>query len=186
MYTIPRSFVRRVLMSTLGALALGATSLVSAQDSAQSEISIIRGEAVSISNIDDWLIGVFTATDSIATLQYNWDAECVFTTTGVYRVEVTSQNGGGLLQLRSSAGDTMDYELWTYSRTNLTGGYQLLGFFTSPVILTNRRGSTSPTCAGEPTDGTNLWFAALVRPGPFNAAPPGIYQDVATIVVSPE
>ena len=167
-------------------LGLGVSGPSAAQSSADVELSLTRGEAVQISNIDDWLIGVFTASDSIANIQYNWDAECVFTTSGAYRVEVLSQNDpAGALTLRSGS-DTMAYELWTYSRTNTTGAYQLRGFNTSPVVLSGRRGSTSPTCAGEPAGGTNLWFAALVRPGPFNAAPPGIYQDVATIIVSPE
>lgn len=155
-----------------------------AQDSAQSEIRITRGEAVRISNIDDWLIGVFTANDSINTIQYNWDAECVYTTTGSYRVEVTSANGGSQLRLESSAGDQMNYTLYAYFRRG--NNYLMRGYTTPVITIDNLSGSTSPTCADEPVTGVNLWFAALVRPADFNPAPPGIYQDLATLTVSPE
>ena len=155
-----------------------------AQSSEQSTVSIIRGESVKISNIDDWLIGVFTSIDTINSIQYQWDWECVYSSTGSYQVNLVSQNGGSELVLRSSAGDEMKYWLYVYFRQG--GTYNLQGFTTPVININNMSGSQSLSCADEPIVGSNLWFAALVRPNDFNPAPPGIYQDLMTIIVSPE
>jgi len=155
-----------------------------AQSSASSELKIERADAVRISNIDDWLIGIFEPNDNINNIQYNWDAICVFTSTGRYRVEVTSTNGGGQLNLESSAGDLMDYEIYSYTKI-AENNYELTRHLTPIINMNNLLGSQQLDCADEPQS-TNLWFAALVRPQAFNAAAPGIYRDVVTIVVSPE
>jgi len=140
-------------------------TLASAQSSENSTVTITRGDAVRITNIDDWLIGVYTATDTIPTIIYNWDYQCVFTTTGLYGVTVTSQNGGAQLTLASAAGDTMAYEIYSYSRQN-GGGFELRRHLTPTINLTNRSGSTSPTCADETAfANTNLFFAPLVLIG---------------------
>ncbi|MFK7854965.1 MAG: hypothetical protein AB8B79_12660 [Granulosicoccus sp.] len=149
-----------------------------------SEVSVVRSESTKISNIDDWLIGVFASADSINNIQYNWDWQCVYTSTGTYRVEVTSQNGGSALKLESGAGDQMNY--WIYSYVRRGNAYELEGHTSSVINLNNLSGSQSLTCADENVVGTNLWFAALVRPADFNPAPPGVYRDVVTLVVSPE
>lgn len=154
-----------------------------AQQSVDSQINLQRTESVRISNIDDWLIGVFTATDTINNLQYQWDWQCVYTSTGSFRVDVSSANGGSLLALESSSGDQMTYQIYTYSRRG--NNYSLIGHNTPTFSLSNLSGSQSQTCNDEPSN-TNLWFAAVVRPPAFNAAPPGIYQDTVTLVVSPE
>jgi len=175
-----RSFAR---LLTLG-LLLTSFQTAYAQSSVDSDITMVKGEAVKISNIDDWLIGVFAANDNIAGAAYNWDWECVYTSTGSYRVELTSANGGNDLRLISGAGDEMRYYLYTYHRR---GANYTLEYFTDPLInINNLSGSTSLTCADEPIAGTNLWFAAVVFAGDFNAAPPGIYTDFMTLVVSPE
>lgn len=150
-----------------------------------SQIQLSKSESVKISNIDDWLIGVFTATDTINNIQYNsWDEQCVYSSTGSYQVEVTSQNGGARLTLESGAGDQMRYSIYSYVRRG--NRYRMQGH-TSPVInLTNLSSSQTLTCADENIAGVNLWFTALVRPADFNPAPPGIYRDVVTLVVSPE
>jgi hypothetical protein len=154
------------------------------QSSKETTISITRGESVKISKIDDWLIGVYTAIDSINNIQYNWDWECVYSSTGTYGVRVESQNGGSQLTLKSAAGDTMRYWLYTYFRQGAT--YSLQGFTTPVINLSNLSGSQSLTCADEGFSGHNLFFAALVRPIHFNAAPPGIYQDLVTLTITPE
>jgi len=174
----------------LSALVLAVVSMSSAgslyaQQSASTdaEVSITRGESVKISNIDDWLIGVFTANESINNIQYNWDWECVHSSTGSYRVEVISQNGGNELTLKSGP-NSMRY--WIYSYVRRGANYQLQGSTSPNFTLNNLSGSTQVDCSDEATPGTNLWFAALVRPADFNPAPPGIYQDLVTLLVSPE
>ncbi len=160
-------------------------SKAAAQSSADSQISITVGEAIQITNIDDWVIGIFTANATINNWQYNWDYECVFSTSGTYRVELNSQNGFNPLKLVSSSGDQMDYEIWSYYRQGNT--YRMQGPLNTPTIsLTNLSASQSPTCADENYGGANLFFAALVRQAPFNQAPPGIYQDLVTLQVIPE
>lgn len=176
--------IRYIMCTALIFGTMTFSAILSANESSlDSQISIERSESAQISNIDDWLIGVFSATDSINTIQYNWDWQCVFTSTGSYRVEVTSANGGSQLALESSSGEQMDY--WIYSYVRRGNSYQLRGHTSSSFSLNNLSGSQSLTCADEPSN-TNLWFAALVRPGPFNQASPGVYRDVVTLVVSPE
>lgn len=171
-------------MLALVAGCLSNSGLLYAQSaSTDAEVAITKSEAVKISNIDDWLIGVFTATDSINNIQYNWDAECVYTTTGSYNVEVISQNGGTDLTLTSGP-NSMQY--WIYSYYRRGANYRLQGFTDANFTINNLSGSTQLDCSDEPAAGTNLWFAALVRPADFNPAPPGIYQDLVTLLVSPE
>jgi len=164
-------------------LSLAFAPSANAQQSVESEITLERAESVRISNIDDWTIGVFTPNDTISTLQYEWDWQCVHTSTGTFRVDVSSANGGAGLALESGSGVRMTYQIYTYSRRG--NNYSLNGFNTPVFGLTNLSGSQSPTCNDEPSN-TNLWFAAVVRPFAFNAAPPGIYRDTVTLVVSPE
>ena len=164
-------------------LSMVFAQVANAQQSVESEISLERAEAVRITNIDDWIIGIFTSSDSINTLQYEWDWQCVYSSTGSYRVEVSSANGGSTLALESGSGEKMTYQIYTYSRQG--NNYNLAGHNTPVFALNNLSGSQSLTCNDEPSN-TNLWFAAVVRPPAFNAAPPGIYRDVVTLVVSPE
>ncbi len=185
-YSVP-AFTRQtmaVITICLCTLVVFAVPLSALAESADSDVSIVRSESTKISNIDDWLIGVFSSTDSINNIQYNWDAECVYTSTGSYKVELSSQNGGSRLKLENGSGDKMKY--WIYSYVRRGNNYQMQGHTTSLINLNNLSGSQSLTCADENVVGTNLWFAALVRPADFNPAPPGIYRDVVTLIVSPE
>lgn len=174
-----RTFLQALV--AVGALALSSSAAV-AQSGVEVDINLIKGDLVNLSGVDDWTIGIHLPTDTISVFEYQWDGQCVHSTSGAFRVEVTSQNGNGRLALISDSGDRMQYELWTYSRDRATNAFELEGFTRSPVVLTDRVGSLSPNCNG----GVNLWFAALVRERPFNRAPAGIYRDVATIYVTPE
>lgn len=164
-------------------LSLALAPVARAQQSVESDIRLERSESVRITNIDDWIIGIFNPTDTIRTLQYEWDWQCVYTSTGSFRVDVSSANGGAGLALESGSGNRMTYQIYTYSRRG--NNYSLVGHNTPVFALNNLSGSQSLTCDDEPSN-TNLWFAAVVRPFAFNAAPPGIYRDVVTLVVSPE
>jgi hypothetical protein len=171
----------------LAAIILAMTAMVLstqtlAQATIESDISIVKGESAHITGVDDWIIGVFSPTDTIPVYSYQWDPECVFTSTGSYSVELSSQNGGADLTLKTAAGDEMKY--WLYAYYFRASGGVLEGWTTSDKTISNLKGSLSPTCAD--TNGRNLWFAALVRNYDFNPAVPGIYQDLMTITVSPE
>lgn len=179
---------KSVLKKTLAFLALGGLLAVSAaataQSVSQSDITIVKGEAVKISDVDDWLIGVFTASDTINFSQYQWDPQCVYSTTGTYSIQVTSANGGANLNLQSGT-DSMNYRIYTVFRRG--GNYFWTSSTNTTINISNMSGSsTSLTCADESIAGINLWFAALVRPADFNPAPPGIYQDVVSLTVTPE
>ena len=128
--------------------------------SVESQLSVARTESVKISNIDDWLIGVFTSNATVTNSQFNWDWQCVFASTGTYRIEVTSANGGSRLTLQSSAGDQMEYLIFAYYRRG--SGFRLSGHNTPVINLNNLGGSLSTTCADEIITGTNLGFAASV------------------------
>ena len=184
-----KSLVMRIRKLISGAVVLSCAFLAAVPaslfaQSAESELSMVRSELVKISNIDEWLIGVFSATDTINFNQFEWDFQCVYSSTGSYKVDVTSQNGGSQLRLVSDSGDEMRYRIFTYVRRgNL---YNLNGHTTPVFSLDNLSGSLSLTCADEPLAQSNLFFAPLVTPNDFNQAPPGIYRDFVTIVVSPE
>lgn len=184
-----RSFsYRSGLKKSFVALALSALLAVSstagAQSLAESDISIVKGEAVKISGIDDWLLGIFTSTDTINFSQYLWDTQCVYSTTGTYSVQVSSANGGANLNLQSGA-NSMRYRIYTVFRRG--GSYFWTSSTNTTININNMSGSSSSlTCADENIAGINLWFAALVTPADFNPAPPGIYQDVVSLTVTPE
>jgi len=179
--------IRRSRIAILVAAALGlASASASAQDAARSDISVIRGEAVRISDLEDWVIGIFAADANLTNWTFNFDTACVHSTSGAYRLEISVQNGPGALRLKNDAGDEMAYELYTSSfglRANDARGNVNNTFYTSsPVRVTGRWGSPAQDCGGVP----NIGFAAIVRQAAFNAAPAGIYRDYATIFVTPE
>lgn len=157
---------------------------VSAQSVEQSEVTIVKSEGVKISNIDDWLIGVFTPTDTINNVQYEWDPQCVYSSTGAYSIQVTSANGGANLNLQSGP-NSMNYRIYTVFRRG--GNYFWTSSTNTTININNMSASNSSlTCADEQIAGINLWFTALVTPADFNPAPAGIYQDVVSLTVTPE
>ena len=172
------------------ACAVLATGPAGAQDSADSLISVEKVEEVRISKIDDILIGVFGADGTITQRQYRtdqFDYQCVYSTTGGYRLTVSSANSAGRLELVSDAGDAMRYELHLWFRRQ--GGsfqYTSTRYRNAPIDLPGLSASRSPTCADEGLDNSNLIVTGLVLPEDFNPAPPGVYRDVLTLTVSPE
>lgn len=56
-------------------------------------VSVTRGEAVLISGLDDVLIGSYPANGKLGTeLVWGADAQCVFSSTGAFGLEVSSRN----------------------------------------------------------------------------------------------
>ena len=185
-----RSQLRYIAAIVLG-LLFGLAAPVGAQsitDSDTSDVRIVKGNGVLISEVDDWLVGIFAPDDSIARRQGNFDYICVHSTTGLYRIDVSSTNGGPSLNLQSSAGDSMDYLMVVYSyaagasRTFPNARQE----FTTPFTLTNRLASPTLSCVGQGFGDANLYIAAAVDPADFNAAPAGVYQDIVVMTVSAE
>lgn len=139
--------------------SLGATS------SGTSLVTVVKEEAVQISNIDDINLGThdFLAADAVGS-----DDVCVFNSTGNYAVTVTSASGSFELQ---SGTDAVAYGV-TWNGADATGGQ-----------LTDLAGDVnSPTCNG----GTNATFEVTVAVADFNAADSGTYTDTLTLAIVPE
>ena len=178
----------------VGALVLVGAPLAPAQDSADSEISMTRGNAVKISGLDNWTIGVYGPDDTLPTnFQNSWDLSCVYSSTGVFSLQLVSQNGSGPMTARSGS-DELNYSVQVvyYQGGINVGGINALlvrraNRDRSPAAVDNMRGSLSLTCADDIYNGgNNLGLAAFMRKADFDAAPPGIYQDTMTVIVSPE
>ena len=166
-----------------------ASAPVRSQDSADVQVSITRGDAVKISGVDNWTIGVYGPDDTLPTnFQNAWDLICVYSSTGVFGLELVSQNGAGPFTAKSG-GDELNYFVQV---VYYQGGLNRLQVRrsnenTSPGTVSNLRGSPSLTCADDEFNGgNNLGLAAFMRKADFDAAPPGIYQDVVTVIVRPE
>lgn len=178
--------LKKILFGILPFVLVALSTMTYAANSAQSTISITVGETAKISAIDDWVIGIHAADENMSSFwEYKWDYECVFTSTGAYSVELTSQNGASPLELRNNSGDPLAYEVWAYVKKGAS--YSIKGPFRDATFnMSNLTGSDSQTCQGEGYGGHNLFFAALVRRTNFNAAPTGIYRDQMVITVRPE
>ena len=169
--------------------ALGAGA-ARAQDSADSKVTISKVDQVQVTKVDDILIGVFTSDAELQRRTYRsdqFDYQCVYSTTGGYRLDVAGTNGNGPFTLVSDSGDAMRYEVHLWFRP--AGGefqYTSTRYTRGPIAVPGLSASRSPTCADEGLDQSNLIVTGVVDRGPFNRAPPGVYRDVLTITVSPE
>lgn len=159
-----------------------------AQESYDVDISLSKADSVRISDVDDWVVGVFAPDDTIAHRTGVFDYMCVHSTSGLYRLDFSSANGGANLTLESSAGDTMAYLVvsYSYSENSSRAFPDTRQEFTSPFSLNNRLASPNVSCVGQGFANANLYMAAAINPAAFNAAPPGIYQDTIIMTVSAE
>ena len=186
MYMTKSAFTHVVVRNLLLIfLALGFSSQSLAQsNTAESEISIVVGESVKISNVDDWLLGVYTATDTINFLTPLFrDDQCVFSSTGAFRITINGQHSNSAFLMESQNGDTMAYRMLINYRRN---GGNRFRFVSAPSTHTNIDGASTLDCSDSPNPGWNLRFYTYVLGASFNAAPPGIYQDTLTLLVAPE
>lgn len=180
----PVILITRVL---LGLMLLIAPFAMMVSTAAPTRISISKVFGVQLSKVDDWNFGVHSATTtaladmSVTTADGFWDDTCAFSSSGAYDLDVSSQNGGSLFIMKSGT-DQIPYTITvSYKR----GTYQTKTYTASPISLKNLRASQITDCADE-FSGHNLRFAPLVAAADFNAAPPGVYQDIVTLVVSPK
>ena len=163
-----------------GALMLCAMPTAYAQDSADSVVTIEKEEGVKISNVDDWDFGSWAVHEGAA--KRLTDNTCVFSSTGSYSLTINSQNGSNRLRLRSTDGERIRYNIIVRYRDGNTLARQRI---TSPgTTINNMTGSTTLGCAG--TGSWNLRFIPIVNKRQFNRASPGVYQDLVTLLVTPE
>lgn len=143
---------------------LGTTS------SGTSVVTIIKDNAVQISDVNDLNMGNHSALTADEVMS---DGVCVFSSTGGYNVTVSSANGA--LELVSGT-DTIPYSLdWA------AGGAPAAVTLGTPII--GLAGDQSATdCGGTP----NASFEVTVAQADFNSAPPGTYTDTLTLLINPE
>ena len=135
-----------------------------------SVVTIIKENAVQISNVNDLDLGTHATLSADAVLS---DDVCIFSSTVGYNVTATSANGAFNL---ADGANTIAYSVtWT------------VGVTTAPMVyntaITGLSGdNTSLTCSTS----TNATFEATVASADFNAANPGTYTDTLTLLVAPE
>lgn len=183
----------RAILCAGAILAATGPAMVSAQapaSAADSTVSVAKADQIVLSKVDDILIGVFGPDEVLDARTFRvdqFDYQCVYSTTGGYRLDITSANGTGPFELENASGDRMGYEvhLW-YRRAGGAFQFTSTRYPTAPIAVPGLSASRSPTCADEALDNSNLIVTGVVNAGPFNAAPPGVYRDVLTITVSVE
>jgi spore coat protein U-like protein len=169
-------------IAALLALLIAVSPASYAQESAQSVVSIERQEAVQISGIDDWDFGSWAVHDTANRAVRLRDTTCVHSSTGSYSLTLGSLNGTNRLRLMSGDGSRIRY--------NIVVRYQDGAALTnqrvrqSGTTINNMTGSLTLDCTG--ARNWNLRFTPIVNRNQFNRAPPGIYQDVVTLLVTPE
>lgn len=180
-------------MAAVAFSSMSPWTAANAQDTGVSEITIQKIDAVQITKIDDWIIGVWTSTAvETGTFEFNnWDWQCVYSSTGAYSLDIQSANGGPQLGVVSSAGNRIRYTIRTASQTTASpGSLTYANYFTPSISLTGRKAMTSTDCSDTSEHigygANNLFFLPYVTTAEFNLAPPGIYRDVVTLTVSPE
>lgn len=134
-----------------------------------SDVTIIKDNAVQISNVNDLDFGQQAALAASATMS---DDVCVFSSTGNYSVTVSSAGDGFEL-----LGTGADAGAITYS---VQWSGVAISHDTAQTGLT--ADATSLTCNGA----TNASFSVTVDSTSFNSAKPDTYSDTLTLMVEPE
>ena len=158
----------------------------------QSDITLIKNNAVQITNVDDLDLGTATSLAAGETLTQSDDV-CVHSTTGGYTVTLDSVDNPGTFVLTNddvAVANTIAYTVvWT---EELATGGGLLGldpqsnpFPAQPGVEIGSAGAalaaddTDPACGGA----TNATFSVTVDDTAFNGAPSGTYTDTLSMVV---
>ena len=172
----------KTLSTAVVVATLCANPTAFAQESADSVVTIAKEEGVKISNINDWDFGswaVHEISDRAVRLQ---DNTCVYSSTGSYSLTLSSQNGSNRLRLRSADGERIRYNVVVRYRDGNVLARQLIN--RTGTTINNMTGSLTLGCTG--ARNWNLRFIPIVNKRQFNRASPGIYQDVVTLLVTPE
>ncbi len=137
----------------------------------ESIVTIVKDNAVQISNVNDLDLGAHAA---LAADAVEFDEVCVFSSTSNYNVTIDSANGGFRLM---DGTEEIPYAL-TWAANGGTAAT-----VTDGAAITGLAGdNTSLDCSA----GTNATFEVTVASADFNAAVPGSYSDTLTLTVAPE
>ena len=149
----------------------------------ESIVTIIKDNAVQITKVDDLDFGN-VATLTAATASESDDV-CVFSSTSLYDVAVTSANGFALADTGAATNnnaDTVSYDVEWNGAAIVTDG--------TPAPRIDETGNNvnldcSDDTAGAFAAGNNASFGVTLDAAEFNAAAPGTYQDTLTLTISP-
>ena len=182
--SMPPTYLSKILIAAFVVVALGTMPVAFSQDSANSDITLVKEDRVQISDIDDWDFGSFAVHDVANSQERLTDTACVFSTTGRYSLTVggQSQGGGNRMRLRNANGEGIRYVVdvrYSNGSGNTTRRVNING-----TTINNMTGSLSLGCTD--VNSSNLQFTAIVVRVDFNRASPGTYRDVVTLLVSPE
>ena len=171
-----RSRLNRLFVGlTLLLFALNATpatdGFIGSSSEGTSVLTIVKEDAVQISDVDDLYLGIKGA---LTSAQVVGDDVCVFSSTGAYSLTVSSTNGGFALKDSNTLTDIRYSLEWVTTSTHSVRYNK---------TLTSLSGnSQSLDCGGS----TNARFQVTIRPKSFNKAEPGQYRDTLTLLVHPE
>lgn len=165
--------MKKFTLAAVASVVLASGSAIAASDgtlgltsTGTSVVTIIKENAVQISNVNDLDLGTHS---SLAANAVAADDVCVFSSTTGYNLTVTSANG--VFELQDGA-EAIPYDL-SWNTAPVTEGGVMSG-------LTGDNSSLN--CGG----GTNAAFEVTVAAADFNGAEPGSYTDTLTLLVQPE
>lgn len=155
-----------VLLVAAGSATAATQGTLDVTSTGTSVVTIIKENAVQISNVGDIDLGTQAtlAADAVAS-----DDVCVFSSTSAYNLTVTSANGAFELQ---NGAEAIPYGL-SWDAAPVAQGVAITGLTGDNVSL---------NCSG----GTNATFEVTVASADFNGANPGTYTDTLTLLVQPE
>ena len=173
--------MKNLKLALVASLAAGSLSgvAVAAQDgtlgltsTGESIVTIIKQNAVQITNVADLDLGVYATLAADATAN---DDVCVFSSTGGYSVTLSGAGAG--FALDGGAAGTIPYAVqWAAN-----GGAAVPVVAGTPIVA-QAGDASSLNCNG----GTNANFSVAVSAALFNASAPGTYTDTLTLLVEPE
>ncbi len=164
-------------------LTLGAGTALAASDgtlgatsTGQSDITLVKGHGIRISDVDDVNFGTTTTNPAD-----QYEDICIYSTSGDYTVTATSANGlGNQFRLLGQTGfEYIVYDIEWTSNTSATAGDNLNNGVVSNIF--NGANSVLEDCNGIPT----ARLIVDIMNGSFNAASQDTYADVLTITVEP-
>jgi len=157
---------------TMSGSAMAATQGNLGPDSTgTSDVTIIKEDAVQISNVDDLDLGTMNLASADITAT---DEVCVFNTTATYSVTVSSSNG--VFELRDGA-EAIPYAV-SWADDDLVPAGVVYGVAETAQLGDN----LDPTCGA----GTNASFGITITQADFNNAAAGTYTDTLTLLINPE
>ena len=171
-----------VLLTAFIVTMLCAIPVAFSQDSADSVVTIVKDDAIQISNIDDWDFGILPVQGvDNAALRFE-DNMCVFSSTGSYSLTIDSLTSINRLRLTGDSGDTIRFNLDV--RFSNGGGTSTQRAMAKGTTINNMTGSSTLGCTD--VGNSNLQLTSIVNRGQFNRAAPGVYTDVVILLVTPE